>query len=721
MIDDKTNKDKVQYEVQVPDITAFAASFKENRLRIDPYIMQCKRNMDTRFCRWSGQSNDQRKHATEIGQSALPWEGASDFRYFVIDAAIKALVSGAKAAIKRMRITANPTSSGYFDIRKANHAAMFMRWLMSQVPNLTRQVEILANHLASTGVCVSYQYWQHEEQKLRRMIELGDLPPEEQQLVLTPEQEEVAFQVAKQYLTVKYTEDDVDDDNDGLLMTDDEIRAMIAELREKGKSVVYYSGVTRNNGAIVALSPFERILFPVYTINVQDAGFVDMIMYYNAQELRQKVEEDGWNKDFVDRLIDTCMGRDNMYMASSGVRMDGTIPILDKIRDVVQVVHRFSKVTDKKGCPVIYETIFHPNITQEMAAGDNYGKHAIREDALGEYPFVVTKWEDYSERLYEVRSIVELLSGTQFNLKAFTDAAIDRESITKLPPQKKRMTSGMDADGGYAGPMQTIFVREQDDVQWMPPPPYDVSTTDIRQELKVHMDMLTGMPNEQVNPTISQVRTQDFFDKIAEHLAGACKQIYKLSKIYGSDAVWFRVGGSQEMVQYRHEIGDDYDFTTSLDASNNDLEQIKLKVAALGELRQMDQSGIMPSDKFIKLAANVIDPVMADELIGSPQEAQERSVANEDVAIAKVCSGIMLDLTQDEQRNQVQAQRFFQWFQTPTGQAAANNPLTGEAVQARATQWQFAMQQAQNAQIGRLGTTPTNNGSNQSNIGAGAK
>jgi hypothetical protein len=48
---------------------------------------------NTRFCRWSGQSDDGKKHADLQGdEKAFPWEGASDTRIFMADEVINSLV-----------------------------------------------------------------------------------------------------------------------------------------------------------------------------------------------------------------------------------------------------------------------------------------------------------------------------------------------------------------------------------------------------------------------------------------------------------------------------------------------------------------------------------------------------------------------------------------------------------------------------------------------------
>ena len=104
---------------------------------------------------------------------------------------------------------------------------------------------------------------------------------------------------------------------------------------------------------------------------------------------------------------------------------------------------------------------------------------------------------------------------------------------------------------------------------------------------------------------------------------------------------------------------------------------------------------------------NIINPSIADRVIQPGDDAQAKSKQEENTAIAQVSSGIPVDIEEKDMKNQIKAQTFFQWLQSPAGQSMAQSQVIGPAVQHRAQQWQQAMVQQQNAQVGRYGNAPS--------------
>ena len=324
----------VQFEqLKNPDIRAMVESFKTNRVLVEPFINICKRNYDILFCRWAGQSNDQRKHSKDVGAEALPWEGASDAKYFFIQGYKNILTRSAVAALRRMKITANPTNSRFFDIKKANHVSAFMRWLVNMIPDVYKQVEILCSYLIYTGIGVTHHSWKKEIQKLNRYIQLADFPDQIQQLLGVPaeswttEMEDMAVEIAKGYLEFHEGEYDNEHEDGRQLNSDKQLRDIISCLREEGYANVKVLGTVTDRPVIQALSPYERIIFPAGTIEVQDAPFVDMVEYYSPYELRslaKPCEQGGedWDSVFVEKCIERAQARDSMFCRRGFAWMD---------------------------------------------------------------------------------------------------------------------------------------------------------------------------------------------------------------------------------------------------------------------------------------------------------------------------------------------------------------------------------------------------------------
>lgn len=704
----------LEFEAKKPDVPALVGAFKQTRVWADYFIQQCKRNADTRFCRWPGQTFDQRKHTKDLGAQAMPWEGASDMRFYFVDSYIKFLVATIMAAWRRARITANPTNNTFSDIRKANRAASFIKWLASQVSDLYKQSEVALNYLFEKGITVTYQYWQREIRKLEKCVKLGEFAPEIQQIVLTPEMEQHAIQLAKAYLNspefnATYDQEyKIDKDGQHHYIPskewgDSEIKEILAELRESGESYVEVNTPIVDRAGIFSLNPEEDIFFPTSTIDIQNAPYVFQVMYYSPQELRTKVETEGWDEKFVEQCIAEFVGKDNIFLAA-GVRMDGTNNVWERLKNMVQLIHVWQKLTTKEGSIAIWETVIHPNTTER------FGVHRLSQFNHGEYPFVVTKLEDYSKRLYESRGLPEILKGTQDNIKAQFDAKIDRTNLTNLPPIIEVFT-GLDAPGGYIAPASKYRVRDPGELTWMAPPQADPIGPEVVQALVVHADTIVGRPNEAIDPLESRNRLQMYHDKWAEHCQKMFKQLWALAMQYLPDVVKFRASGSSEILTFEKDMSEVYDFNIALDSQGNDQELNKTKMELIIQLLQQDTSGTIDRSKLMKYAVNMIDSAMGDEVISGNNDAMEQSIKEEQQAIAAITSGLDVDIHPNE-NNATKAQYYINWFQRPdTQQRLQNDPVVGEIATKRAKQWGQQIQQFQvNAQTGRLGTAPGQDG-----------
>lgn len=696
----------LQFESKKPDIGALVKAFTDTRTQLQPFVFQCKRNADTRFCRWSGQTWDQRKHTKDIGQQAMPWEGASDMRFFFIDSYIKFLVATIMAAWRRARVTAYPTNNSYSDIRKANRAATFVKWIAGQIPGLYKQSEIALNYLFEKGICVTYQCWRKEIRKLEKCIKLGDFPDEIQQIVLTPEMEQIAIKLAKEYLNSPQFNADykMDKEKGEEDWSDADIKGILNEIRKEGETYINIEYPAVDRAEIYALTPDEDIFFPPSTIDIQNAPYCFQVMYYTPQEMRMRVQTEDWDSKFVEYCIDHYMGVDNIFLAA-GVRQDGSLNVWDKIKDVIQIIHVWRKVTDKEGNLAIYETVMHPNSTTM------YGVDRLSDYNHGEYPFVVTKFEDYSKRLYEVRSITEVLKGTQENYKAQLDAKIDRTSLTNLPPIL-RVYTGLDASGGYIAPATEYKVRSVDEMSWMAPPAVDPIGEEMLKELQKHADTFVGRVSESgVNPVEAQNRMQMYADKWSEHAQKMFKQLWSLWMQYGSDETKYRVTGSQEILTYQRDESEHYDWTIALNTQTNDSEIMEKKLNMVMQLIQQDTTGTISRSKLTNYIMNEIDSNMADDTVSGEGDAQQQSIKDEQGAIGAITSGLDVDLHPNE-LNQTRANYYMQWYQRPdVQQRLQSDRIIGQIAEKRAKQWQQQIQQFQvNAQTGKLGTAPGTGG-----------
>lgn len=81
---------------------------------------------------------------------------------------------------------------------------------------------------------------------------------------------------------------------------------MVKELRETGETEIPMPEVNRNQPVCVALKPYEDIVFPEETCELQKARVIYRRVLMTEVELRSKISDEGWDEDFVEQAVETA-------------------------------------------------------------------------------------------------------------------------------------------------------------------------------------------------------------------------------------------------------------------------------------------------------------------------------------------------------------------------------------------------------------------------------
>lgn len=675
-----------------PDLEELSRLFYETHNDLSGFFERCDKNAQTRLCKWEGQSDDQRKYAANLGGKVFPYNGASDVRTYLSEMYLRYVHTACMASIRRMRATAYPASSDGYDIKRANRASEFARWLISIIPEYYREVDHFVNQLLEAGVGMLKPYWHKQLTKFVSKIGIADIPSEYLQVVLTPEQEDLAVKLLVQ-LAPEY-EINIKDEK--------RARKIIQKLREEGQAEVQKISGVVDRPCVRSLSPRHDVIFPANTTDYQLAPFYFEICHYSVKDLRSFVANNGWAKDWVDYAEENLVGKGPSLAANEAEsRSDLELINDDRLKNSVFVVHFFQKIADEDGVIGVYETIFSPVYTEKHA------KHGLIEHEIGMYPIVVQKLEEQSRLLYESRGLVELLAGYQFNYKLEVDMNNDRNSLATNPPIK-RLINGLEPVQNVMAPGNQVLVRRENEYSLFPVAPFNPGSIEARNEILQMADTLVGRPNNNMTPGEAQTRLQYFIDKVLEANGKLTNIIYVLAKQYGPEETWYRVLGTTEAAVFKKDNRDNFSFVFSADQSGQDIEILKKKMEMIISLGQMDGGKTIPPSLIIKEGANLIDPSFAERLVVGEQDGVAKSISEEDTAIAKVTAGIMLDIDPIDQKNAIKAQRYMEWMQSPAAQALLKSPEVAPAIVHRAEQWQQAYTQNQvNTEIGKFGNMPS--------------
>jgi hypothetical protein len=220
-------------------------------------------------------------------------------------------------------------------------------------------------------------------------------------------------------------------------------------------------------------------------------------------------------------------------------------------------------------------------------------------------------------------------------------------------------------------------------------------------------DKLVGLDE---GSQISQIRKQFLVDKFLSHTAEVIGMAYKCFQRFGPDEVFFRVTGVPDAQVFdKGNPDENFDIMVNFDVQNNDPETVERKLQQFVALNQLNANNRLNVDSLLDVAAASIDPVMADAILQPVETAQQQVVEQVTDDLAKIFAGIEMPARQAGA--QIALQVVEQYGQQPdVAQRIQTDQAFAARLQKYVGQYTFQMQQAQNAQIGRVGTQPAQMG-----------
>ena len=257
------------------------------------------------------------------------------------------------------------------------------------------------------------------------------------------------------------------------------------------------------------------------------------------------------------------------------------------------------------------------------------------------------------------------------------------------------------------GPGRYIPYRRKGDLDFAPTPPPPTGSVEIESTLQAQADRLMGLDGT----AISQLKLQFLTNKFLKHSADVIKLAYKCFQRFGPDSIFFRVTGSPDPQTFgKGDPNEDFDVTISYDVLNTDPETQEKKLAQIQALTALDRNGRINVDALLTVIANSVDPVLADQILQPVETAMQQVTKQVTDDLTKIFAGI--EMPARPNGAQIAMQVIQQYATQPDIQARLQSDESFAArFQKYVGQYQFMMQQMQNAQIGRIGTEPAAMGS----------
>ena len=661
-----------------PDINALADAYDTCLVDLDYYFESCLRSYNDRRNIWDGKSDDLRKN----GANAFPWQGASDQEVNVVGERIDMYVALFDQALARSHIKAFPTSMAAMP--KAAVVSGFLKWMRSSyIPDFKRQMELGGNYLMEKGIMVSYVGWKREKRSYLQSISLeqiGEASPDLVELILSGQDDEMLLDLIQQSfpdLSLKRA------------------KKAIKDLRKMGAAEIPLPRQTIDCPVVYACAPDGEVMFPSYISDPQRAPYMFWRTFLTAQELEKKVTNEGWDAKWVDNAILTLRGKDSMYLDGEKVKTQTRLPITDD-NDLVMIVYAYQRLIDEEdGSEGIYCTVFHPQT-------DGYAKHELL-NGYDDYPFVVTRLANDQKRMYEVQTFSDILRGPQMQIKTERDSRIDRASLATLPP----IMHPAGRPPSDWGPGRRVPYRRLGEIAFGPIPPRDDGSVESELSMRAQADRAIGLDLE--NP-LSAARQQYYIGKFLDHVKDVLTMAWKLYQRMGPDEVFFQVTGNPNpQVMTKGSPDEDFSIMVSFDSLSSDPDTAETQLKNMVSLVQLDRNGILDVNKLLEFAASSINPIFADYVLQPAEEAQQKVQKNVTDDLAKIFAGI--EVPAQPNGAQIAMQLVQAYVQQPDVAARAQQDEAFAArLQKYAGQYQFQLQQAQNAEIGKIGTAPAEMG-----------
>lgn len=680
---------------EAPDLKRIVSTLSDACNSLNEFFDRCRKNYNVVKCKWEGQSDDQRKHNNDEG-SAYPWDGASDAKVPLADDANRLIKKTFKTALKRMRVQAIPINATKEDVANAHYASYFFKYLKQNIPNFDGIADYAATQMLDiAGVAAAKVEYTRERRTVKKEYKIEQLPEEVQAAIMAGTEDEALVEFFAPQLPK---------------MSEKKLREAIATLRKTGRAKVTEEIPVREGVRVHPRSLCENLILPAGCTDVQDASFAFEVCELTPEQLLQEAKDKGWDEEWAKEVIEKQIGYDaiSSYINGKNERNSDVVTDSDnRLAGLCQILYVWEKRSDPDdGAIGVYYTVMHPEITER------YGVFELSDCDDGLYPFVVKKRENFSASLYDTRAMTEVLEGYQFAYKECLDNAANREAISTVPPYEVRMAGGLDsADAQDIGPGTPMMSHVGNSFEWKNPIQGGGENINIemRRELRNLVDQYVGRPSAEVAPSEAAVKVQDEVDILGQFMTDVLKMAESKFRQHAPDEVAFKIIGMSDMFVWKNNEQPQYDYLTTLDASS--IDDTEKKMAMFGQLMMADRTGKIDNSKWIEAAAQMIDPVLADMTLTGDEASYNKSIEQERGAVNTITSGQDIDIPADEPFNQVKAQYYMQYLQSPAGQSGMQNPIVAPLLEKRAKQWQFKSEQQNNAQVGRLGTNPGNAGS----------
>lgn len=655
---------------------------------LSDFIEGCARSRRIRTCDWVGRNDD----LTKSGDTAFPFKGSADSQQWVSQNLMSTSTAINLNALRRSQIQAYPRKAA--DIERAGQVSVLLKYFRDAgVDNFWRESELADNYYKEKGIMVTYYGYSPPRMvpylKKFDLEDIAETIPEIAELMADEDRVEEAVELFNSV--------------EGWEVNTKRVKKALKQLRKDGVAEIPVLVEDEGKAEMMALAPDTEFYAPAATQNFQDAAYCYVRKPMTPQEILQRVESEGWDKEWADYAVEHAKGVSGSVSgqynsASLNLETSSTY----NQRDLIDVVFSYEKLIDREdGAQGIYLTVWSP----EFGGSDTTPQYAKRTLLSGrkKFPFVVDAPYE-AKTLYSADNWPNRLASCQKTKKVFSDANIDESSYAISPA----LTVSPTWDYGRPQPGGVYATRPgQPSPQFLQKDSrFDVTRGLIDDVNKDAMELVGQDPQS----PYSQQKQQHDINRLLAHEAAVLQGIYEEYKMNGPDELYLKVTGNPQPVEFIKDPDEaEMHVTVSFNSLYEDPEQQKELRETIIQAAQLDPSGRIDMEAGIDMILNMADPTIADRLLLPTEDGQAKIVKETQADITTMATGMAVGAPQNAA--QLRLQTVQQYIQSPTGAAKLQSDqgfqfLLSEYMK----QLQFQVTQQENAQIGKIGTNPATMG-----------
>ena len=664
---------------------------------------------DVRFTRWDNQSPDGKKHDTDDGKKAFPFDGASDARIRHADDIVQEQVIIMMAALMRAQPGTKPTEAD--DAEISGNLAVLWSWLQRNqlgaewITEWTKVAQWRQGDAPGIGYM---QVWWHQadalkpetvtsadvaQKALAAMVAPGQQPdPEDaqdlQDLLANPNRAEELAGMLRAFWPQ---------------MTESRSKTAAAELQENGETTFAYPYPCENRLRIKARRLMEDLFIPENSpVDVQRARVMFVREWFTEPELREMDARGELLEGSLDEILKhegESAWKHICHVDASGNYSESPVTRevdKDQQHGQFELITAFFRASNNIGIPGVYSVQYHAAVDKPVTKCELF-------DRRNQYPIFPCPREILNDKPWDTRGVPELSATDQHSLKLLHDAFMDHAQLSTVPPV--RVPKSRPKMGLLIAPLAQLTEMRQGEISWMPPPAFPATNVQVTEKILARSDSYFGRMSPTVMPDKVRLYQQSLIDYFLITVAQVVRYGLDLAWEYLDDKTLARVLGVQ--VQRDDDSPLTFDVQIGFEAGMLSMDYLKEVGAMISQyVLQWDTMSTVQRDKLVRWFFSALSPTLAQELLVPAQQAQENEIKDEQNNFALISAGVEPPMMTAGQNFGLRLQTLLGIGEKNPEALAKLTPNSRAIYEARLKHLYGMVQQQQNAQTGRQMARP---------------